>query len=52
MELVHRIEDLPKDGKDKPLQEVVIASCGELPLPAEKDGEKEEKREGTGSDAK
>lgn len=50
MDLVHRIEDLPKDGKDKPLQEVVIASCGELPPHAKEEGEKE-KMEGAGSDA-
>ncbi|GAB5037444.1 peptidyl-prolyl cis-trans isomerase [Nannochloropsis oceanica] len=30
MELVHRIEDLPKDEKDKPLEAVVIEACGEI----------------------
>lgn len=43
MELVRRIEDLPKDEKDKPSPEVVIEACGELPREGE--GEK------TGADA-
>jgi hypothetical protein len=30
MEVVRRIEDLPKDDKDKPLEPVVIEACGEL----------------------
>ena len=30
MDLVHRIEGLPKDGKDRPLEPVVIEGCGEL----------------------
>ena len=37
MEVVRRIEDLPKDEKDKPLEPVVIENCGELPAePVEK----------------
>ena len=31
MELVHRIENLPTDDKDRPTEAVVIADCGELP---------------------
>lgn len=39
MEVVRRIEDLPKDEKDKPLEPVTIANCGELPpLEKEKEG--------------
>jgi len=30
MDLVRRIEDLPKDAKDRPLEPVVIEECGEL----------------------
>jgi hypothetical protein len=30
MEIVRRIEELPKDEKDRPLEPVVIESCGEL----------------------
>ena len=31
MDVVRRIEELPKDEKDRPLEPVVIADCGELP---------------------
>ena len=30
MELVHRIQDLPKDEMDRPVEPVVIEACGEL----------------------
>lgn len=35
MDVVRAIEDLEKDQSDKPVQEVVIAECGELPPAAE-----------------
>ena len=30
--LVRKIENVKKDGRDKPLQDVVISDCGSLPL--------------------
>jgi len=35
MEVVRRIEALPKDEKDKPLEAVVIEGCGEVKAEAE-----------------
>jgi hypothetical protein len=37
MEIVHKIEDLPKTERDCPLEPVVITDCGELPQ-EEKEG--------------
>jgi peptidyl-prolyl cis-trans isomerase B (cyclophilin B) len=30
MEIVHQIENVEKDARDKPLQDVVIVNCGQL----------------------
>lgn len=40
MDIVRKIEELPKDEKDRPLEPVVIADCGELPpSPADPTGD-------------
>ncbi|KAM3414476.1 hypothetical protein BST61_g9639 [Cercospora zeina] len=35
MDIVHKIENAPKDGRDRPSQEVKIAKSGELEVPEE-----------------
>ncbi|KAF8332704.1 cyclophilin-like domain-containing protein [Cantharellus anzutake] len=37
MEVVHAIENAPKDGQDRPTDEAVIVACGELPVPEQTD---------------
>jgi hypothetical protein len=32
MDIVRKIEDMEKDTQDKPLVDVVIADCGEMPV--------------------
>ncbi|KAJ7079141.1 cyclophilin-like domain-containing protein [Mycena belliarum] len=39
MDVVKAIENVPKGGGDKPVQDVVIADCGELKVEAETDAE-------------
>lgn len=35
MDIVHKIENAPKDGRDKPSKDVKIAKSGELEVPEE-----------------
>jgi len=42
MEFVYKIEDVPKDGRDRPLEDVIIVDCGELELPKDEEGNQED----------
>jgi len=39
MDIVHKIENVPKGGKDAPTIDVIIVDSGELPLETEKDAD-------------
>jgi len=39
MDIVHKIENVAKNGRDKPLVDVVIAASGELPIESQVDAE-------------
>ncbi|KDQ57782.1 hypothetical protein JAAARDRAFT_130782 [Jaapia argillacea MUCL 33604] len=42
MDIVLEIEDVPKGSQDRPLEDIVIVDCGELPLDLEVDGDGKE----------
>jgi len=42
MEFVLKIEDVPKSGQDRPLEDVIIVDCGELELPKDEGGNQED----------
>lgn len=42
MEIVHQIEDIPKDGRDRPLEDIVIVDCGELEIPIDEEGKQDD----------
>jgi peptidyl-prolyl cis-trans isomerase B (cyclophilin B) len=42
MEFVHMIEEFAKDGRDRPLEDVIIVDSGELEIPKDKEGNQED----------
>jgi len=42
MEFVYMIENFPKDGRDRPNEDVTIVDCGELELPKDEAGNQED----------
>jgi len=38
MEIIRKIEDFPKDGRDRPLEDVIIVDSGELEIPKDEEG--------------
>jgi len=49
MDIVHKIEDVPKGQNDRPVKDVVIVDCGELPVQPEVDSEEKEESHNPGS---
>jgi len=41
MSIVHKIEDVAKNSNDRPLEDIVIVDCGELPLEVDADGKQD-----------
>jgi len=46
MEFIYKIEEVPKDGRDRPLEDVVIIDCGELEIPKDAEGKQEDDVQG------
>jgi len=42
MEFVYKIEEVPKGGNDRPLEDVVIVDSGELEIPKDEEGKQED----------
>lgn len=42
MDIVHQIEGAPKDGRDRPLDDIVIVDSGELELPKDEEGKQDD----------
>jgi len=42
MEFVHQIEHAAKDGRDRPLQDIIIVESGELEIPKDEGGKQED----------
>jgi len=42
MEFVFKIEEVAKDGRDRPNEDVIIVDCGELELPKDDEGKQED----------
>jgi len=42
MEIVQQIENVSKDGRDRPIKDVIIAKSGELEMPKDEEGKQED----------